>query len=72
MLWQVVTGFHLGQWKASMPRERFQELIDEVMGLIVSGKVVPFSGKSFPLEKAAEAVQEANKQARGGKVFLKG
>lgn len=47
-------------------------MLDEVAELMASGKVVPFAGKSFPLESAAEAVQEAVKSARGGKVLLKG
>ena len=30
------------------------------------------AGKKFPLEQAAEALQESVRDARGGKVFLEG
>ena len=67
----MVTGFHLGAWKDSLGNEKFREQLQEVIDMLVDGKVTPFNGKSFPLESAADAVVEAQKQARGGKVFLK-
>ena len=42
------------------------------MGLMADKIIDPHNGKSFDLSHAAEAVQEAQKEARGGKVFLKG
>ena len=30
------------------------------------------AGKKFPLEQANEAIEESQRQARGGKVFLEG
>ena len=69
---QVVTGFHIANWSTEMPGDRFQRLLDEVADMLAKGKLTVMSGKSFPLASAVEAVQEANKAARGGKVFLKG
>ena len=42
------------------------------MWCAVQEVIQPFSGKSFPLEQAEQAVEEARKPARGGKVFLTG
>ena len=69
---QIVTGFALGIWKDTLSREKFHELLEEVIDLLVKQKLTPFSGKSYPLESAAEAVVEAGKTARGGKVLLTG
>ena len=44
----------------------------EVMQLLADHVIVPFAGEKFPLEKAQEAMGEAQKAARGGKVLLEG
>lgn len=67
---QAVSGFHLGHWKDALANETFHKYLEEVIDLLTKGTVTTFNGKSFPLASAAEAVQEAAKAARGGKVFL--
>ena len=69
---QVITGFHIRDWRQDMPNERFFSLLEEVLDLLAKGVVTPYNGNSYPLEKVTEAMQEALKPARGGKVFLKG
>lgn len=68
----MVSGFHLTKWTEEIGREKFQKMLDELAELFTTGKVVPFAGKSYPLESAVEALQESVKLARGGKVLLKG
>lgn len=67
---QAVTGFHLRKWQAAVGYQLFHKYLEEVIDLLAKGTITTFNGKSFPLVSAAEAVQEAVKAARGGKVFL--
>ena len=68
---QVVRGFYLMSWVQSLGDQR-QAKLEEIMELMADKIIDPFNGKSFDLSQAAEAVQEAQKQARGGKILLKG
>ena len=69
---QVVTGFYLSGWRADVGPEEWAKRVDEVIQMLVDNTISPLAGKSFPLEKASEAVIEATKRARGGKVFITG
>ena len=68
---QVARGFLLTPWVQSLGDRRLAKL-EEIMTLMADKVIDPHNGKSFDLSQAAEAVQEAQKEARGGKVFLKG
>lgn len=68
---QVVTGFHIGKWKEACGREKFQKMLEEVMGMFSEGKIQARVGETFPLESAAEAVQAAVKPGSTGKVLIK-
>jgi NADPH:quinone reductase-like Zn-dependent oxidoreductase len=53
------------------PEERRKAVLGEVLGLLSSGKLVPNSGRSFPLSQFKEAIAHASKQGReDGKVIL--
>ena len=68
---QVARGFLLTPWVQSLGDRRLAKL-EEIMNLMADKVIDPLNGKSFDLSQAAEAVREAQKEARGGKVFLKG
>ena len=38
--------------------------------MLSTGVIVEYVGKTFPLEQVKEAVEEAQKAGRGGKVYL--
>ena len=68
---QVAKGFLLTPWVQSLG-DRKQAVLDEIMGMMADKVINPLNGKSFDLTQFAEAVKEAQRQGRGGKVFLKG
>ena len=47
-------------------------MLDEVMGMMADRIDGPPSGKTFEISQAAEAVREAQRQGRGGRVLLTG
>lgn len=52
--------------------DRREEVLHETMDLMVRGVLEPHTGKKFALEDVKEAVVEATKPGRGGKVLLEG
>lgn len=69
---KTLTGFWLPQWLATLSQEKVHAIAQEVLQLLKEGKLTPYSGKTFALEDAKAAIAHATKDARGGKVFLKG
>ena len=47
-------------------------MLEEIMGMVADKVIDPLIGKSYDLTQVAEAVKEAQRQGRGGKVLLKG
>ena len=68
---QVARGFGLGSWVQSLG-DRKQAVLEEIMGMVADKVIDPLIGKSYDLTQVAEAVKEAQRQGRGGKVLLKG
>ena len=68
---QVARGFILTPWVKGLG-DRKQAKLEEILGLMVDKVIDPLNGKSFDITEAAKAVQEARREARGGKVFIKG
>lgn len=66
-----IKGFWLNVWLASVG-DRREEVLHETMDLMVRGVLEPHTGKKFALEDVKEAVVEATKPGRGGKVLLEG
>ena len=44
----------------------------QVWDLFLDGTIKPYTGETYPLDKALEAVEASVKQARGGKILLEG
>ena len=65
-----IRGFWISPFISAKGVGYCHELAAEVWALFLSGVVTPYSGKTFPLAHAAEAVAESVKAARGGKVLL--
>lgn len=69
---QTVSGFTLPHWKQSIGNETWQQRLSEVLDLLAKGIVTTYNGKTYQLEDVKDAIVEAQRPARGGKVFLKG
>ncbi|MFH5803019.1 zinc-dependent alcohol dehydrogenase family protein [Alienimonas sp. DA493] len=65
-----VEGFYLGKWMdaASLPTKL--RVMRTVGKLLSTGVIANDVGESFPLDRVAEAVAEAEKPGRGGKAWL--
>lgn len=69
---KTVSGFTLPHWKQSIGNETWQQRLSEVLDLLAKGIVTTYNGKTYQLEDVKDAIVEAQRPARGGKVFLKG
>jgi mitochondrial enoyl-[acyl-carrier protein] reductase / trans-2-enoyl-CoA reductase len=67
-----IRGFWLIPYVDSLAKEEREKCMNDVMQLLADQVIVPYAGERFPLEKAQEAMEEASKAARGGKVLLEG
>ncbi|KAK9841796.1 hypothetical protein WJX81_003730 [Elliptochloris bilobata] len=67
-----VEGFGLFDWLPSLGPEGARAALDELWSLFLDGTIKPYSGESYPLEKAAEAVKASLQDARGPKILLVG
>jgi NADPH:quinone reductase-like Zn-dependent oxidoreductase len=63
------TGFWLSKYFKDSGKTKVLELFTKVFELL-GGEIVPFTGTKYPLEKVSEAIEEAKKPGRGGKVLL--
>ena len=68
---QIVAGYSVEAWMDGLG-DRRQAKLEELMDLFGQKVLEPFNGKIFDLAQAADAVQEAQKPARSGKVLLTG
>ena len=68
----TLKGFWLMPWTNSKAPADRDAVLQEVMDLLASKVIVPFSGARMPLEEAAAAVAAAQAAARGGTVLLEG
>lgn len=66
-----VEGFWLGHWMAERSIPGALRLFREIAALIREGVLSADIGASYPLEQVREAVQEAARVGRGGKVLLR-
>jgi NADPH:quinone reductase len=66
-----IEGFWLARWMAQRSILGRLNLVRDISRLMKAGVLVSEVGKAFPLEQVAEAVREAEKPARGGKVWLR-
>lgn len=66
-----VEGFWLGYWMAERSIPRALLLFREVAALIREGVLAADIGASYPLDRVGDAVREAAKVGRGGKVLLR-
>jgi len=67
----TIEGFWLGDWMARQNLIGKLKLVRTITGLMLEGVLVSEVGQSFPLESIAEAVRNAERVGRGGKVLLK-
>jgi NADPH:quinone reductase-like Zn-dependent oxidoreductase len=66
-----IEGFWLGDWMARQNLIGKLKLVRTITGLMLEGVLVSEVGQNFPLESIAEAVRNAEKVGRGGKVLVK-
>lgn len=67
-----LTGFWLSQWLPTLSQQKLHAIAEDMLCVFKDGKLMPYTGRSFPLEDVKSALEHATKHARGGKVFLKG
>lgn len=68
---RVLEGFWLGHWMRDRSIPQALSLFGEIGRLIRSGVLATQVGPAFPLEQITEAVTEAERPGRPGKVLLK-
>ncbi|KAG7666616.1 hypothetical protein Ndes2526B_g04912 [Nannochloris sp. 'desiccata'] len=68
----TIRGFWLIPYIDGLGKEERATYMQEVMQLLADQVIVPYAGEKYPLDKAEEAMAEAQKAARGGKVLLEG
>ncbi len=66
-----IEGFWLSEWVQTRGPLAMLSLFSQITSLMREGILATEAGQSFPLEKIADAVREAEKPARGGKVLLR-
>lgn len=66
-----IHGFWLNVWLSSIG-DRRQEILKETMEFMLDGTLSPYTGEKYPLEQVKEAIREAGRPGRGGKVLLEG
>jgi NADPH:quinone reductase-like Zn-dependent oxidoreductase len=67
----TVSGFWLGHWMARQKLIGKLRLVRTITGLIREGVLVSEVGESYPLDRIADAVREAERPGRGGKTLLR-
>lgn len=66
----IVRGFWVSRWLKEAPREEVCAMYSELAAMLRSGLVhVPIAG-TYPLEKAKEALSEAMRSGRPGKILF--
>ena len=65
-----VEGFWLSRWMQEQGLLGKLKLVRQITRLMLSGVLVSEVGETYPLDQIAEAVKQAEKPARGGKVLL--
>ncbi len=68
---RVVEGFYLGHWAAARSKVKMLLLFREIADLIRKGVLATELGHEFPLGAIGDAVREAEKVGRRGKVLLR-
>jgi NADPH:quinone reductase-like Zn-dependent oxidoreductase len=66
-----VEGFWLSEWVRDQGVFRMLFLFRRINKLIASGVLATEPGESFPLDRIRDAVREASKPGRHGKVLLR-
>ncbi len=66
-----VEGFWLSRWMQAQGLWGKLKLVRKITKLMLAGVLVSEVGETYPLENIAEAVTQAEKPGRGGKVLLK-
>lgn len=66
-----VEGFWLSEWVARQGIWTMLSLFSQITSLMREGTLATEKGTTYPLEQIADAVREAEKPARGGKVLLR-
>ncbi|MCX6214844.1 zinc-dependent alcohol dehydrogenase family protein [Spirosoma sp.] len=67
----TVKGFWLTDWMRRVDSQTRQEVAQNVIGLLASGKIQLPVEASYPLAQIAEAVEHADRPGRRGKILLK-
>jgi NADPH:quinone reductase-like Zn-dependent oxidoreductase len=67
---KMLEGFWLGHWMRDQSIPTALLLFREIAGLIRKGVLRSDAGPAYPLSRINEAVVQAERQARGGKVLL--
>jgi NADPH2:quinone reductase len=65
---KTITGFWLAHCFGH--KELFQDVISELFTLVLSGKVTPVIGATYPLSQAVQAHQDMLERQTFGKVTL--
>jgi trans-2-enoyl-CoA reductase len=66
----TIKGWWLAHYMKNKSSEEKKAIGKELLDLMQQGLLKPFIGKKFPLDQVKEAIAEATKDARGGKVLL--
>ena len=63
-------GFWLNRWKDKSPAPAIKEMFSTLAGLVARGELVLPVHRVYPLTELVEAVEEAGRESRAGKVLL--
>jgi NADPH:quinone reductase-like Zn-dependent oxidoreductase len=66
-----IEGFWLSEWVQKQGILSMLSLFSQITSLLREGVLATEAGTTFPLDQVADAVREAEKPARGGKVLLR-
>lgn len=66
-----IEGFWLSEWTERQGVVRMLSLFGQITSLLREGTLTTEVGTTFPMEQIADAVREAERPARGGKVLLR-
>lgn len=66
----TLRGFWLATWFQHTPREELAAAFGELIGMLAAGQITTPIEATYPLTRIREALQHAERQARGGKVLL--
>ncbi len=68
----TIKGFWLVEWVRDADKAKIREAFDTVIELMTSGKFTPQIGASYDLDDVDDAVRDAQRPGRTGKVLLLG